>query len=238
MMDFINELKSYYSDQAVFNPWRDYSKQLDIGPDAPKIRTNHLQRFLEPRISDARYIFVAEALGFQGGHFSGIPMTSERIVIGNHSEVDYHYVFKGKAGSRTSNPITHYPGFKKSWGKEGISEQTATIVWKTILENHIDPYEIILWNIFPFHPYRDERGLLSNRPPKSKELELGVYFFNRLLNHCPKNIKVICIGKHSKKTLDQHGIKNLHITHPANGRAPAFKEGCRKIFSINDRLFK
>ncbi|WP_423798200.1 uracil-DNA glycosylase [Neobacillus sp. SAB-20_R2A] len=234
MLKFIDELMSYYSDQAVFNPWNDYSTQLDIGPDAPMLRINHLQRFLEPRISNARYIFVAEALGFQGGHFSGIPMTSEIMITGNHLEVDYQHVFHGKVGRRTSNPNSQFPRFKMIWKKRGASEPTATIVWKTILENNVDPFEIILWNIFPFHPYDPAVGLLSNRTPEPNELKLGVYYLKRLLNLCPQNIKVIAIGNHSTNTLNQHEIENIPIRHPANGGAPAFKEGCKRIFTVND----
>jgi len=194
VLDFIDELKAYYSNEGVFNPWGDYSEQLDIGPVATKIRRNHLQRFLEPRIAKSRYIFVAEALGYQGGHFSGIPMTSERIVAGKHPKVAYKYIFMGKLGSRTSNPESRYPGFKESWRKEGLSESTATIVWKTMLENDIDPYEIMLWNIFRFHPYKKEKGLLSSRSPKPNELQSGIYFLKRLLGLCPRDIQIICIG--------------------------------------------
>lgn len=214
----------------MFNPWGDYTEQLDMGPDAPDIRTNHFMRFLEPRLHNARYIFVAEALGFHGGRFSGIPMTSERIITGKHLKIDYQNVFSGRMGTRTSNPNSQYPGFKKTWRREGLSEQTATIVWKTILENNIDPFEIILWNIFPFHPYRKEEGLHKNRTPNPKELESGVYFLKKLLKLCPKDIKIISIGRESNLTLIQHGFTHIHITHPANGGAPKFKEGCKKIF--------
>lgn len=229
LLNYITELKSYYSDKAVFNPWRDHSEQLDIGSEAPVIRTQHLKRFLEPRLTTARYIFVAEALGYQGGHFSGVPMTSERIIIGKHSEIEYCHVFQGKVGNRTSNIYSKDKGFKKSWIKEGVNEPTATIVWKTILENKIDPYDVLLWNIFPFHPYNTERGILSNRPPKSNELQAGVYFFKKLLNLCSNDLKVICIGRNSQNTLNQNGFKNTHITHPANGGTPKFKNGCKSL---------
>lgn len=231
VLSFIDELVSYRSNKVVFNPWSDFSRQLDIGPNAPQIRKEHLQRFLKPRIKNARFIFVAEALGYQGGHFSGIPLTSERIIIGKHAELDYLHVFTGKPASRTSNPNTQHPRFKKAWRTKGISEPTATIVWKTILENKVNPYEIILWNIFPFHPYKQEDGLLSNRTPNSQELQLGVFYLKRLLNLCPKDINVISVGMRSKETLDAEGIENFHIPHPANGGAPEFKEGCRRIFS-------
>lgn len=236
MKEFIEKLASYRSVKAVFNPWSDYSEQLDIGPDAPLFRKEHLRRYLEQRIGMARYIFVAEALGFKGGRFSGIPMTSERILTGKYADIDYRHIFPGEPGRRTSNPRSQYPGFKKAWKKEGLSEQTATIVWKTILENDVNPYEIILWNIFPFHPYHKEKGLLSNRTPVKKELKFGVYYLKRLLDLCREDIQVISVGTKSKETLDAENIENIPIAHPANGGAPKFKEGCRMIFLNNKFL--
>ena len=67
---FLDKLQSYHSEQ-VFNPWRDFDTSCDIGPQAPVIRSANLRRYLELR-PDAHYLFIAEALGYQGGHFSGV----------------------------------------------------------------------------------------------------------------------------------------------------------------------
>ena len=81
---FLDKLQSYHSEQ-VFNPWRDFDTSCDIGPQAPVIRSANLRRYLELR-ADAHYLFIAEALGYQGGHFSGIAITSERILLGHHPD--------------------------------------------------------------------------------------------------------------------------------------------------------
>ena len=83
---FLDKLQSYHSEQ-VFNPWRDFDTSCDIGPQAPVIRSANLRRYLELR-ADAHYLFIAEALGYQGGHFSGIAITSERILLGHHPDVE------------------------------------------------------------------------------------------------------------------------------------------------------
>jgi hypothetical protein len=81
---FINEVKGYQSSREVFNPWRDYNSEYDIGSSAPEIRTAHLESFLRLRAGRASCILIAEAVGYQGGRFSGIPLVSERIFIMSH----------------------------------------------------------------------------------------------------------------------------------------------------------
>ena len=82
---FIDKLQSYQREN-VFNPWRDYDPDTEIGPEAPEIRRENLRRYLELR-QHAHYLFIAEALGYQGGHFSGVAITSERILLGQHKAV-------------------------------------------------------------------------------------------------------------------------------------------------------
>ena len=76
---FMKHLHMYRAPR-VFNPWREYEPGLDIGPEAPQIRYGNLQRYLELRCN-AHYLFIAEGLGYQGGRFSGMAMTSERILL-------------------------------------------------------------------------------------------------------------------------------------------------------------
>jgi hypothetical protein len=180
-------------------------------------------------VDSARFLFVAEAMGYQGGRFSGIPMTSERIVTGHHPDVDYSHVFTGEAGVRTSNP--ECSELKKAQSELGFSEQTATIIWKAILEQEINPYEIILWNIFPFHPFDKAKGLLRNRMPRDAELEEGIYYLKKLLNICPEQIQIVCIGQQAKKMLDQIGIASSHLEHPSKGGVRKFREGFTEMFA-------
>ena len=48
-------------------------------------RLNNLNCYLSER-HNAKYLLAGEALGYRGGHFSGIPMTSERIILGHKSD--------------------------------------------------------------------------------------------------------------------------------------------------------
>jgi hypothetical protein len=67
---------------AVFNPWWEADKQNDVGHNAPAIRRKQLAAYLRNRLGMVRLVVIGEALGYRGGHFSGIPMTSERILLG------------------------------------------------------------------------------------------------------------------------------------------------------------
>src|SRR5437667_8984364 len=67
---------------AVFNPWWQADDKNDIGENALGIRRKQLRAYLGDRLGKVRLAIVGEALGYRGGHFTGIPMTSERILSG------------------------------------------------------------------------------------------------------------------------------------------------------------
>src|SRR5205823_6026089 len=79
---FVQLLKKSPSD-AVFNPWWEVDKENDIGRNAPEIRRSQLCAYLQKRLRKAHLALIGEAIGYRGGHFSGIPMTSERLLLGN-----------------------------------------------------------------------------------------------------------------------------------------------------------
>lgn len=206
---------------SVFNPWNDYAQTLDISPEAPKIRLQQLAQYLKRRQKSAQYIFVAEAVGYQGGRFSGIPLTSERILLGHHPKVRPEDVL-GQKGTRTSNPLS--PQLNPTEQAQGMAEPTATIVWGTLLERGIAPDAFVFWNIFPFHPYKPKspQGLLSNRTPTPAELEHGAEIFSQFHRLFPA-AKLFAIGVHANKTMKQLGIDATHLPHPANGHANQFR---------------
>src|SRR5919109_805351 len=129
---------------AVFNPWWQVDKQNDIGRNAPAIRRKQLRAYLRKRLGRSKLVVIGEALGYRGGHFSGIPMTSERILLGKKENV------VAALYERRNLPRSVRDGGKKpplqiigsvkpcrtSKPKKcpnGFSEPTATIVWSSLL---------------------------------------------------------------------------------------------------------
>src|SRR6266446_9061915 len=111
---FLRRLKNSPSG-AVFNPWWQVDKENDFAPSAPRIRRDQLRAYLCERLGKARLAVIGEALGYRGGHFSGIPMTSERILLGKKKDVGIEPkdVFSGVAARRTSKPEKCRDGFSE-----------------------------------------------------------------------------------------------------------------------------
>lgn len=212
--EFIDSLKKCPA--GCFNPWYHQDKKNDVRPDAPEIRKTQLETYLNERLGKAKYLFIAEALGYQGGHFTGIAMTSERILLGHQKEkygIEPGHVFKGIKPIRTSNP---------SLNKKGMSEPTATIMWGALIELGIDPYEVVLWNSVPWHPYKKEKGMLTNRTPLSHEMDAGLYHLSKILK-LYSGIRVIAVGRKCEESLGLLGVEHTAVRHPANGGAPKFR---------------
>src|SRR5438552_15646544 len=79
---FVQRLKASPSG-AVFNPWWEVDRENDIGRIAPIIRRQQLRAYVQERLGRAKLVVIGEAIGYRGGHFSGIPMTSERMLLRN-----------------------------------------------------------------------------------------------------------------------------------------------------------
>ena len=208
--------------ENLFNPWYDQDPEHDLDSHAPKIRRDQLERYLSERQGRAKYLFIAEALGYQGGHFTGIAMTSERILLGYQTEkygVKPAHVFEMESPQRTSRP---------DFIEKGMTEPTATIMWGALIDEGINPYEVVLWNAVPWHPYKPEKGLLSNRTPTQPEMAAGLVHlqkFIRLFNE----VKLIAVGRKCEQSLSELGKNYIGVRHPANGGAPKFRKQLRAL---------
>ena len=206
---------------AVFNPWWQFDAQNDSRPDSPAIRRKQLGAYLQQRLGKARFAIIGEALGYRGGHFSGIPMTSERILLGKKPEIGRlpQQILAGLNPRRTSKPKI-YP--------DGFSEPTATIVWGTLLKLGLLPIEFVLWNAFPWHSFDPCRGLLSNRTPDNSERAAGLPVVKVFLELFPCD-QVVALGKIASAQLGEIGVDAHCIRHPASGGASMFREQIAKI---------
>jgi len=218
---FISLLKDSPRKGRVFNPWYDADGENDIGPEAPGIRRKQLLCYLRERVGTVKYILMGEAVGYQGGHFSGIPMTSERILLGYQKErgIKPEDVFTSMKPKRTSKPGLRPRGF---------SEPTATIVWDFLLKSGILPGEFVIWNTFAWHPFNPGKGLLSNRKPTEEELDAGMPVLKGFISLFPGSI-IVAVGKVAEGRLKDGGMDCLPVRHPANGGAGKFRMGIGNI---------
>jgi uracil-DNA glycosylase len=199
---------------AVFNPWWQIDEENDIDPHAPAIRRKHLAVYFRERLDKARLAIIGEALGYRGGHFSGIPMTSERMLLGKRPDI-----VAGIKPRRTSKP---------SVCPDGFSEPTATIVWGALLKIGVLPDKFVLWNAFPWHSFDPRRGLLSNRMPNKSERAAGLPVLKAFLELFPCK-QVVALGKIAAAQLEQLGVKVHCVRHPASGGAKLFRQQIAKI---------
>ncbi|GJQ60948.1 MAG: hypothetical protein SCALA702_00010 [Melioribacteraceae bacterium] len=219
MEKLIHEL-SAQKFNAVFNPWFDFDPEHDIDHEAPIIRLNNLKFYLEERMN-ARNLLVGEAMGYNGGHFSGIPMTSERILLGHKEDEGINrWLVSQQKLKRTS---------KKSLNELGYTEITATVVWRTFSDENLDTRDFIFWNAFPLHPYNDK--ILSNRPPNFNEIQFGKKIIEVLLKSFPSICNVIAMGYEAAWMLCDMKIQRERVRHPANGGAADFVSQIKQIIS-------
>lgn len=206
-----------YQGENTFNPWADHDERYEI-ENAVAIRRKNLEDYLALRLGKARILLIAEACGYQGGHFSGIAMTCERMLLDLHPVVDSTMVL-GHQGNRTSRKEN--PLLKPIQQAKGFNEPTDSVVWSACLEAGLGPNDFLLWNIFPFHPYK-KGNLLTNRTPADDELAAGLACTRSLLS-LTGPLPIFAIGKKSENTLTEAGFSVTGLRHPANGGANIFR---------------
>jgi hypothetical protein len=221
---FIRLLKKSPRD-AVFNPWWEVDKQNDVGRNAPAIRRKQLGAYLRKRLGKAKLAVIGEALGYRGGHFSGIPMTSERILLGKKKDdgIKPEQIFSRIKARRTSKPAKCPDGF---------SEPTATIIWSTLLQRGLKPEQFVLWNAFPWHSFESHRGMLSNRMPNKPERAAGLRVLKAFLNLFPCD-EIAALGNVAASQLKELNAEMHQVRHPASGGAKLFRQ---QIARIIDKL--
>jgi hypothetical protein len=205
---------------AVFNPWWQVDKENDIGRNAPAIRRDQLRAYFRERLGKARLAVVGEALGYRGGHFSGIPMTSERILLGKKKD-------DGMMPAQVFSSITPRRTSKSRKCSDGFSEPTATIVWSTLLQLGLSPEQFVLWNAFPWHSFDSRRGVLSNRTPTKKERAAGLSVLRAFLDLFPCD-EIVALGNVAASQLEELHANVHRVRHPASGGAKLFRQQIAK----------
>lgn len=198
----------------IFNPWREYDPHMDLYSNAWLLRQRRLTRHFDVR---ARYLLIGEAPGYQGCRYSGVPFTSERLIIeGEIPRVSDGYQFKGLVSRITQRQLP--------W-----SEPSATIVWKALRMLQIHE-QAVCWNAFPWHPHKPGEPL-SNRTPAADEMSnsTALQLLDVVVRSFPSAV-VVSVGKLSTQALQDIGCRPFHrVRHPANGGASLFRKGLTEV---------
>ncbi len=198
----VSELAERPGSDRLFNPY--------APPDDPKatIRRENLIRYLLDMHSLApRVLLVAEAPGYRGCALTGIPITSERIMLRG---IEKWGLF-GDGYRQTSD----HP--------QGVAEMTATIVWNALIEYADQPP--LIWNTVPWHPHKPGNRQ-SNRTPGVAEQREGVVFVKAVLALFEIE-KILAVGRTAQRRLAEQGYECLPLRHPSQGGKAEFIRGLR-----------
>ena len=171
------------------------------------LQGSNLQRYLSFMYEkETDVLLVGEAPGYNGCRLTGVPFTSEYIIRNG--------VLKGRLFGVEN-------GYKAS-AKRVKKEQSATAMWSVLEELDVLP---LLWNAFPFHPYKKE-NINSNRKPNAKELGIGKSYLSELIELFDIKM-VIAVGNVADHVLNKMEIEHTKVRHPSYGGKKDFKEQLR-----------
>lgn len=197
---FIDQLAQAETPPYLFNHYASAG-------EASVIRRQNLLIYLQQMDQlQPRLLLVGEAPGYRGSRLTGVPFTSEHLLMHNIKGLS---LFGEEHGYRLPK-------------QEGLlrKEATATIIWETLLA--IGEYALG-WNALPFHPHKPGNDQ-SNRTPTKGELLLGEPHLRTMLDLFPVE-RVVAVGNKAADSLTQLGIEHHKVRHPAQGGKALFVAG-------------
>lgn len=212
---------------SVFNQWDEPPSAFDCD-DAPAIRRNNLREYLRAR-PRPRYLFIGEAPSWRGTRFSGIPMTSERILLRRHPSLRSIEVIPGAPGRRTSRTDANYPPHCNP--ADGLAESSATRLWETVRDCHLLPTDFVLWNAMPWHPLKNGTAL-SNRDSARftcEEMEAARHFLRWVLHDLYPSVPSVALGNYGARELLKAECRA--VSHPVERRGHFRDELSRMLSS-------
>jgi hypothetical protein len=203
----IDRLAALPGSDRLFNPYT-----LDHPGGA--IRRANLTRYLaDMHARQPHSLLLFEAPGYRGCALSGIPVTSERIMLRGIAR----WGLFGQGYLATSGQ----PG--------GVAEMTATILWGALAE--IAPEPPLIWNTVPLHPHRPGQRA-SNRTPSAAEQEMGLALIRIMIDlfGCQT---ILAVGRTAQRALTRLAIESIPVRHPSQGGKPEFVAGLSRFYTQN-----
>jgi len=225
MNRFLELLEAGPADKhCVFNPWADHDER-DRPPRrfAPRQRLENMAAYLEARRRSARVVLLGEAPSHRGCRFSGIAFCSE---------VELAH----KAGLVARKPLALTSA---AADVKPMRERSAAVIWDELARAGC-ANQVVLWNAFPWHPYRAPAdagtatvgpcGPSSNRKPRTPEVEEGRSALEALLALFAHPLRVFAVGKVAEQALQRWEAIPCagYIRHPAQGGEGRFRAQFRE----------
>ena len=221
--DFVALLERGPSDcPCVFNPWRDFDER-DAAPrrEMPAHRRDNMAAYIESRRRHARVMLMGEAPSHRGCRSTGIAFCSETELTHKPDLVAHRRL------ALTSRDAKVKPQ----------RERSAAVIWNEI-ERCGRPFEIVLWNAFPWHPYLSEEGgkkgpcgPSSNRKPRLAEVAQGRAAMEALMRCFTHKLEIFAVGKVAEDALRRWGGPECagYVRHPAQGGESRFRAEFRRL---------
>jgi uracil-DNA glycosylase len=204
IQNFVEALATIPSSGNFFNQ---YSYEVD---ENSLRRTNLVLYFQQMAKLKPRILLVGEAPGYRGCRLTGVPFTSEFIVLNGIEKLGLFGVARGYQKTSESAKLA--------------KEASASIVWETLLATPSIP---LIWNAFGFHPFQGTNQQ-SNRKPTASELTIGRDFLQQLLQIFAIKT-VVAVGNTAQATLNVMQISSLKVRHPAYGGKLEFSNGIKAV---------
>jgi hypothetical protein len=205
---------------CVFNPWHDHDERDSApGRETPVRRRENFAAYLEHRKASARVLLLGEAPSHRGCRFSGIAFCSEVELLQKRD-----LVAPRPLATTSANAVS-----------KPMRERSAAVIWGE-MEQAGCAREVVLWNAFPWHPFKPEgsvadgpSGPSSNRRPSRAEVEQGREAFEALLACFDHEIAVFAVGKVAEAALFNLGHASAGcIRHPSMGGEKLFRSQFRQ----------
>ncbi|HEY6379892.1 MAG TPA: uracil-DNA glycosylase [Candidatus Dormibacteraeota bacterium] len=185
---------------ATFNQYCEGGAADRDPATAAAVRRANLRAYLRAH-AQAPVVAVAEAAGWRGARYSGIPLLSERLI-------------DDAAG----------PYRRTSTAPGGFAEASASIVQEVLRAGGwVDA--VLLWNVVPTHPAGSTPH--SNRALRSAEVVAGQEFLLLLLDLVrPRHL--VAIGRTAAAALPP-GLGAVEVRHPAHGGATQCRTALKSL---------
>ena len=169
-------------------------------------------------------MLLGEAPSHRGCRFSGIAFCSETELV-----------HKPRLVARRALALT-----SRGAPEKPMRERSAAVIWDE-LDRAGCAREVILWNAFPWHPYRAPAqageapvgpcGPSSNRKPRWSEVEHGRAALEAMLRCFSHPVDVFAVGKVAEEALSRWEETPCagYIRHPAQGGESRFRAEFRSL---------